>query len=140
MAESESQGFKFCQQCGERIAFVAPTCPHCGAPDKSHPQHAETLSPKSFGVAVALSGVFGVIGLHHFYLGNILHGIVDLGLFLVAVTLFIAGHAPGLEALGGLAVVVFLIDALHSLIVISKLIIGKQRDGRGRLVAYPGQF
>lgn len=140
MTPAPTAAFKFCQQCGERIAFVAPACPHCGAPDKAHPQHSETLSPKSFGVAVALAGTFGLMGVHHFYLGNWIHGLIDLGLFLVAVTLFIMSGAPGLDYLAGLAALLFLADGIHSIAVIVMLIIGKQRDGKGRVVAYPGQF
>jgi len=36
------------------------------------------VSPKSYGVAVCLSTIFGVLGIHHFYLGRYLHGLLDV--------------------------------------------------------------
>ncbi|MER5170907.1 NINE protein [Thioclava sp. GXIMD2076] len=87
---------------------------------------SDTRSPKSYGTAVALCGVFGVLGVHHFYLGNILHGLVDLGLFLVTVALFCNGNP--------LALVFLLADALHTVIVFYKLITEQERDGQGRRI------
>ncbi len=40
----------------------------------------EQRSPKDYVVAVALSGVFGILGIQHFYLGRYLEGTCDLGL------------------------------------------------------------
>lgn len=84
-------------------------------------------SPKSYGVAVSLCGIFGVLGIHHFYLEDYLHGFADLGLFIIAVTFFIQGN-------DGLAGLVLLADALHSVIIFYYLIIEKWRDGQGRPV------
>ncbi|PHQ83127.1 MAG: hypothetical protein COB65_07590 [Thalassobium sp.] len=84
-------------------------------------------SPKSYGVAVALCGVFGVVGIHHFYLEDYLHGIADLALFVLAIWLFTQGN-------GGMAMLVLLVDALHTIIIFYYLIIEKWRDGQGRPV------
>ncbi|WP_377511612.1 NINE protein [Octadecabacter sp. R77987] len=82
-------------------------------------------SPKSYGVAVTLCGIFGVMGIHHFYLEDYLHGIADLALFVLAIWLFTQGN-------DGMAVLVLLVDALHSVIIFYYLIIEKWRDGQGR--------
>jgi len=90
------------------------------------PDHIEK-SPKSYGVAVSLCGIFGVLGIHHFYLEDYLHGIADLALFIIAVVFFVQGNS-------GLATLVLLADALHSVIIFYYLIIEKWRDGQGRPV------
>lgn len=84
-------------------------------------------SPKSYGIAVTLCGVFGVLGIHHFYLEDYAHGAADLGLFVLAVFLFSQGSL-------GLAAVAMLLDAVHSIIIFYYLIIEKWRDGQGRPV------
>ena len=86
-------------------------------------------SPKSYGVAVSLCGIFGVVGIHHFYLGNWLHGLFDFGLF----CLFIGLYAADLMLP---ALFVLMVDALHTVVVFYKLIVGEQRDRSGRLVTF----
>jgi hypothetical protein len=101
----------------------------------SVPLQAE-FSDKSFSAAVALCGIFGTVGLHHFYLGNIVYGVLDLGLFVGSMICFFSGDVS-LQILG---LILILMDALHTLFVFYKLIVGQQLDGAGRLVTYPGQF
>lgn len=88
---------------------------------------SDEKSNVNYGTAVILCGVFGVLGIHHFYMRNYVHGMVDLGLFLLFVTLMIGGS-------DGLALLVLLVDGLHSLIVFYLLITEQARDGDGRLV------
>ncbi len=88
-------------------------------------------SPKHYGVAVALCGVFGVIGVNNFYIGNWLHGLFDLGLFLLFLGFLWAGDDFFLYA-----VLVIAIDTLHTFYVFYRLIIGKQLDGEGRLITW----
>lgn len=89
-------------------------------------------SRKRYGTAVCLAAIFGVLGIHHFYLGCWLHGLFDLGLTLLGIILLIAGHPTwGFAALA--------IDYLHTLVVTILLLIGAYKDGRGRIVRYPGQ-
>lgn len=98
------------------------------------------ISDKSYGTSVALSAVFGIIGIHHFYLGNILHGLFDLGLFILSISLYaysITNFEPSYMIWAALF---FLVDAIHTIFVTIKLLIGAERDGQGKLVAYPGQF
>ncbi|MEL0091530.1 MAG: TM2 domain-containing protein [Rhodospirillales bacterium] len=90
---------------------------------------AKEKSEKSYGLAVALCGIFGTVGVHHFYIGNWVHGIIDLTLFLGFIILLILGIAE-------LAIAVLLVDVLHTLFVFYKLIVGEQRDGQGRLITW----
>ena len=128
---SPDAAFKFCTTCGQRIAFSAPACPHCGQPFARQPHDPDaSTSPRSYGVAVALCGVFGVMGIHHFYIGNHLHGLIDLALFIAFVVCYAA-------TLPGLALVFLLIDVVHTIFVFTRLIIGKQMDGYGRVIRPP---
>ena len=95
------------------------------------------VSPKSFGISVILAMIFGVVGVHHFYMGNWMHGLFDFGLFLGGFFCIAAADHPGLLALG---VFLLLADAGHTLYVTYRLFVGKCRDGQGRLVVYPGQL
>lgn len=125
----------YCTGCGLRRAEISDSCPNCGHAFPN-PYRADDISPKNFGVAVALCGVFGLAGIHHFYLDNILHGILDLGL-LVAGIYLLNSYDDMVALFGGL---LLLIDAIHSAVVMYLLFTGKTIDGRGRLVPYPGQF
>jgi hypothetical protein len=40
----------------------------------------------------------------------------------------------------GLGVFLIVADVIHTLVVTIMLLVGKTRDGSGRLVGYPGQF
>jgi len=94
--------------------------------------HEERPSSKSYGVAVSLSAVFGVIGIQHFYLGRWLEAFIDLGLAISTLVLFLMGYPLW-------ALLVGVIDAIHTFIVTIMLLTGSFRDGQGRLVCYPGQ-
>ncbi len=84
-------------------------------------------SPKSYGIAVTLCGVFGVLGVHHFYLEDWLHGLADVALLIMAVGFAIQGYI-------GLALLVVAIDAIHTIVIFYYLIVEKWRDGQGRPV------
>ncbi|CUH75947.1 hypothetical protein TRM7557_00636 [Tritonibacter multivorans] len=85
------------------------------------------VSTASYGTAVALCGVFGVLGLHHFYLRNFVHGFIDLGLAVLFFVLLFSGHI-------GLAYLALLVDGLHTIVMFYLLITEQARDGAGRLV------
>ena len=97
---------------------------------------AEPASPKSYGTAVALCGVFGVVGVHHFYIGNYLHGIVDFLLFVTGLSCVLYSEDPVVILLG---VVLVLADVIHTGVIMYLLFVGKQRDGDNLLIRYPGQ-
>jgi hypothetical protein len=94
------------------------------------------VSPKKYGTAVILSMIFGVVGVHHFYLGNWLHGLLDFSLLVFGI-IFISSDNQTLVPLGMLLLI---IDAIHTIWVTYRLFAGQCRDGQGRLVAYPGQI
>lgn len=96
------------------------------------------ISPKSYGVAVALSAVFGLIGVQHFYLGRYILGITDVSLTIGFVYfIYFAGEKPVFLVIG---LVCLALDFLHTLFTTYSLFTGSFRDGHGRLIAYPGQF
>jgi TM2 domain-containing membrane protein YozV len=88
----------------------------------------EKKSQKSYGTAVALCGIFGVLGVHHFYIGNWIHGIIDVGLF-VSFIVLLAAESP-------FAYIFLIIDILHTIVVFYKLIVGSQRDGNGLKISW----
>lgn len=89
-------------------------------------------SPKSYGVAVALSAVFGFLGIQHFYLGRGGEGLIDVGLTFGWLFCFGTGH----PVLGTLFLVA---DGVHAVAITIMLLTGNFRDGQGRIVCYPGQ-
>lgn len=97
---------------------------------------ATQVSPKSYGVAVTLSMIFGVMGIHHFYLGNWLHGLLDFSMLVVGI-ICIASENPTAVPIGTLLII---IDAIHTIWVTYRLFVGKCTDGQGRLIAFPGQI
>ena len=84
-------------------------------------------SPKSYAVAVSLAGIFGTLGIHHFYTGNYVHGLFDVGL--VGLTIYFYLHDQIL-----MAAIPFVIDVLHTLYVFFKLIVEQETDGKGRVI------
>ncbi|MDO6638933.1 MULTISPECIES: NINE protein [Shewanella] len=92
-------------------------------------------SEKNYAVAVILSGIFGVLGIHHFYCGRISHGVFDLSLAIVGLTLMQFEDVT--LALLGLGLIV--IDVIHTIVVTFMLLVGSYRDGKGKLITYPGQ-
>ena len=89
-------------------------------------------SEKSYAIAVCLSGVFGVAGIQHFYLGRWFEAFLDLDMLIATIFLFAIGEPLWAILIGS-------IDALHTMIVTIMLLTGSFRDGHGRLVLYPGQ-
>ena len=89
-------------------------------------------SSKSYGTAVILSGIFGILGIHHFYLGRWVHGWIDLGLSILGFSLLLSGETV-------LGWSVLLVDFIHTVIVTFWLLTGSYHDGEGFLVTYPGQ-
>ena len=92
----------------------------------------EQKSEKSYAVAVIISAVFGVVGIQHFYLGTYIHGIADI-LLTAGFVYFFAIDEPVP------AFLLFGIDMVHTWVVTFMLLVGAYRDGKGRLVCYPGQ-
>ena len=73
----------FCRGCGQSIHESAPTCPHCGAPQRAvatpaGPIFATGPHGKSWGVLFLLVFFAGFLGVHRFYVGKFGTGIVQL--------------------------------------------------------------
>ena len=94
--------------------------------------HTPECSEKKYVVAVCLSGVFGVVGIQHFYLGRWVEGFADVGLTFGAITFFMQGEFLGAAIMAGA-------DFLHTFIVTIMLLTGSFKDGSGKIVCYPGQ-
>lgn len=90
-------------------------------------------SDKKYSTAVILSAIFGIFGIHHFYLGRWLHGLLDISMTLGAFILISLEHILFGSLLLG-------IDIIHTFIVTIILLVGAYRDGKGCLVTYPNQI
>lgn len=89
-------------------------------------------SEKSYVMAVCLSAIFGVIGIHHFYLSRYLEGLIDFGLFITTLYFYFTGQL-------GWALAFLAVDYLHTFIITILLLTGSFKDGRGKTICYPGQ-
>ena len=89
-------------------------------------------SEKSYTIAVVLSAVFGVIGIHHFYCNRIGMGLFDFGLFVLMLYFFIIGNSM-------VAYIILLLDLIHTIIVTYQLLTGQYKDGDGKIISFPNQ-
>ena len=126
-AEENSQ---FCGLCGTKLTLgeTSMETEHSGG--RYHDSESLTeKSSKSYVVSVCLAGIFGTLGVHHFYLSRWLHGTFDLALAVLTVSfLFIFWQ---------LSVVTLIVDVTHTVYFMYKLIVGEYKDGKGRLVCIP---
>ena len=88
-----------------------------------------TDSPKSYFVAVCLAGIFGTLGVHHFYLGRWAHGTFDLAMVILTIV-FIFIFLP-------IAILIAVTDFVHTIYFTYKLIIGEYKDASGRTISLP---
>ncbi len=88
------------------------------------------ISDKSYTTTVILCGIFGMLGIHHFYINNYAHGIFDLSLFILGFSLFYSATFPIV------GIVLIVIDFLHTCVVTYMLITEAQLDGDGKLITY----
>ena len=119
----------------------APTKPQTTptSPEPSeNPENSALRSPKKYGVAVCLSAIFGLLGIHHFYLGRWLHGLIDLSMTIGAFTLImiVSVESPNAVIAG---VLLLAVDIIHTIIITILLLTGSYKDGSGKIVAYPNQ-
>lgn len=89
-------------------------------------------SPKSYAVAVSLSAIFGVAGVHHLYLQRYVEFTIDFSLLILTIYCYFSGELIW-------ALVFGIADALHTFIITIMLLTGSFKDGKGKTVCYPGQ-
>ena len=91
-------------------------------------------SEKSYIVAVCLVGIFGTLGFHHFYVNRWIHGLFDLSLAVLTIAFIIASelYIWFLFSAG----ILFLIDFIHTVYFMYKLIVGEYMDGKGKPISY----
>ncbi|SDH46945.1 TM2 domain-containing protein [Roseospirillum parvum] len=68
-------GLIHCATCGGQMAVTAAACPHCGAPN---PAASMGVSDKGMVPAALLCFFLGSFGIHRFYVGKIVTGILML--------------------------------------------------------------
>lgn len=99
------------------------------------------VSKKSYAIAVILSMIFGILGVHHFYLRRWKMAAFDLGLTIIGFSLLFT--VPESRPLGDVYIIsgmlVLAIDFIHTIYVTYKLFVGEYADGDGNIVTYPGQ-
>lgn len=132
----------FCRSCGTQTRLNNVICAQCETEGKTYASVSgdgialDGYSRKSYKIAIILAGVFGLMGIHHFYLRNWLHGLFDFGLFVFGFWFVFISKDPTLNAVGASLIIV---DLIHTLIITYQPIVGKCRDGDGLLLIYPGQ-
>lgn len=89
------------------------------------------FSSKNYGIAVCLAAIFGILGIHHFYLERWGMGLFDLSLSIAGFTLIAFDNPLGLLLLG--------VDFIHTIYVTYKLLVGEYKDGFNKRIPYPGQ-
>lgn len=89
-------------------------------------------SSKKYSTAVILSAIFGIVGIHHFYVERWLMGMLDFGLFILTLILFYF-------EMNIAAIITLVIDLIHTVIVTYLLLVGEYKDGNGKYITYPGQ-
>ena len=101
---------------------------------------ANPKSPKSYVVAASLAGIFGIVGIHHFYVGRGRHGLFDLSLSIIGFGLIFYGARDDVgNSVVVMGILFLVLDYLHTIYFMYKLIVGEYRDGNGLLIKYPGQ-
>ena len=79
MADNVTKGAdeKFCESCGQAIKVAAEICPKCGVRQK--PATPASVAGKKSKVTAGVLGILlGGLGVHKFYLGKWVQGIIYL--------------------------------------------------------------
>lgn len=73
LAASAERKFIHCTVCGTEMAYTAGACPKCGAPNAVV---SANTSEKTMVAAALLCFFLGTLGIHRFYVGKIVTGIL----------------------------------------------------------------
>lgn len=143
----------FCSHCGQPVPDDAAVCPACGkalarregqtgesgtAAPVAQAAAPEACSPKSRLALALMAGFLGVLGIHRFYAGRILSGVIMLLLFLVglfcvlssAITLLVSFSQEAIHVMiaGGILLVLLEIWLLVDIVL---ALCGRFRDRKG---------
>ncbi len=70
---------KFCLECGEIINVKAEICPRCGTRQAfNYPEAEQSKNDSRWITTLLLCWFFGVFGVHRFYTGHTLLGVLQL--------------------------------------------------------------
>ena len=70
-------GLIYCKDCGRQISDSAQSCPYCGSPLKNMAPDPNK-SPKDWLTTLLLCFFLGTLGIHSFYVGKTVIGIIQL--------------------------------------------------------------
>ena len=111
--KSKAADEKFCTDCGAVIKLKAEICPKCGVRQSVQNDNTMLLGSKNADngknkmLAAILAITVGAFGVHKFYLGKTLHGV----LMLLALFSFILSWLPFIIALVDTAILVSMKDS-----------------------------
>ncbi|MCI5718419.1 MAG: NINE protein [Alistipes sp.] len=71
-------GLIYCKDCGRQISDAAQACPYCGSPLKDMAPADPNKSPKDWLTTLLLCFFLGTLGIHSFYVGKTVIGVVQL--------------------------------------------------------------
>jgi hypothetical protein len=94
----------------------------------------DSRSDKSFTTAVVLAAVFGLLGIHHFYVGRVGHGLFDIGMTILGVYLIWTGANAESDGRVVLGFMIIVLDYIHTVYFMYRLIVGTYKDGSGKLI------
>jgi TM2 domain-containing membrane protein YozV len=139
-------GNSFCSACGAQVSPAAEMCMRCGT-RILYPQAAPAaasagiggVSPKSRLVAFLCCIFFGIIGVHSFYAGKVVTGVVLIVLLILeTVIAFILSTVLAIFT-AGLGVMIFPLFFIPTEIWIFvdfiMILIGKYKDSKGRVIS-----
>ncbi len=84
MSDAVDNQMVFCRACGKQLHVSALSCVQCGAQQRAAAPEAQfhpNVSPKLLLPAVLLCFLFGVFGVHRFFVGKVGTGLLQLFTF-----------------------------------------------------------
>ena len=82
--KEKTESEKFCTECGKLINIKAEICPHCGV------RQTSTENKYDRRTAILLAIFLGGLGVHRFYLGNTIIGLLYFLLSWTFIPLFVS--------------------------------------------------
>lgn len=108
-----------CPRCNSYVKYGKMQCKKCGLHFR-YSDNAESTCKRS--TAAILARVGGVMGLHHFYLGNKIRGVLRMVLFLALCGFFIAPQLINIFRTGQFRVALDVIDIAGLAFLVANII------------------